>query len=80
MANDEHEVISFEKIDPSLLFFHEGDGQLFSIITNKKQSDKEYKDLLAIKNSQSFDEKSKINELPDYKDEKKFTKGAFTKN
>ena len=77
LANDEHEVISFEKIDPSLLFFHEGDGQLFSIITNKKQSDKEYKDLLAIKNSQSFDEKSKINELPDYKDEKKFTKEKF---
>ena len=76
LANDQHEVISFDKIDPSLLFFHEGDGQLFSIITNKNKSDQEYKDLLAIKNSQSFDEKNMITELPDYKDEK-FTKEKF---
>ena len=36
LANAQHEVISFDKIDPSLLFFHEGDGESFSIITNKK--------------------------------------------
>ena len=35
LANNKHEVVSFDKIDPSLVFFHEGDGQLFSIITNK---------------------------------------------
>ena len=67
LANDKHEVISFDQIDPSLLFFHEGEGELFSIITNKNKSDQEYKDLLAIKNSQAFTEKDKISEFPDYK-------------
>ena len=67
LANDQHEVISFDQIDPSLLFFHEGEGQLFSIITNKDKSDQEYKDLLAIKNSQAFTKKDLINEFPDYK-------------
>ena len=37
LANDRHTVISFDQIDPSLLFFHEGDGESFSIITNKKK-------------------------------------------
>jgi hypothetical protein len=33
MAEDEHFIISFDKIDPSLLFFHEGNGEQFSFIT-----------------------------------------------
>jgi hypothetical protein len=52
LANDRHTVISFDQIDPSLLFFHEGDGESFSIITNKKPKDKEYINLLNLKNSQ----------------------------
>ena len=55
-------------MDFSLIFFHEGSSPLFSIITNKKKSDKEYKDLLLIMNSQSVNEKDNINELPNYKE------------
>ena len=65
--NINQEIISFEKIDPSLLFFHEGEGQLFSIITNKSKTDKEYIDLLALENSQARTKKDLIKELPNYK-------------
>jgi hypothetical protein len=41
LANADHEVVSFDKIDPSLIFFHEGESQLFSIITNKPSNDPE---------------------------------------
>ena len=74
LANDNHNIISFDKINPSLLFFHEGDGEQFSIITNKKRSDKEYKDLLELKNSQCRNEKDKLNSLPNHKS---FTKIQF---
>ena len=39
LANNKHDVISFDKIDPSLLFFHEGSGEGFSIITNLDKDD-----------------------------------------
>ena len=67
LANNEHKVISFDNINFSLIFFHEGSSPLFSIITNKNKSDNEYKDLLLIKNSQSLNDKDKIKELPNYK-------------
>ena len=71
LAIDVKDVISFDKIDPSLLFFHEKDSQLFSIITNKQKTDKEYIDLLRLKNSQ-FDVGQKgYTELPNYKNYKK---------
>ena len=76
LANYEHEVISFDKIDPSLLFFHEGEGESFSIITNKNPNDKEYIDLLNLKNSQALRERDKIKFLPKYND-KKFEKRDF---
>ena len=72
--NEKKDIISFDKIDPSLLFFHEGEGQLFSIITNKNKSDKEYKDLLDLQNSQAITKKDIIPELPNYK---KFTQKQF---
>ena len=66
LANYSHEVISYEKIDPSLLFFHEGAGESFSIITNKKPDDREYKSLLELKNSQAFSKKEMLKSLPKY--------------
>ena len=76
LADNQHEVISFKKIDPSLLFFHEGDNdQSFTIITNKKKEDQEYKDLLSLRNSQNMNRK-KLEELPDYG---KFTQIDFLK-
>jgi len=74
LANDKHEVVSFGKIDPSLVFFHEGEGQLFSIITNKKKDDPEYINLLSLKNSQCEKGKEIFKELPDYR---KFTQIQF---
>ena len=59
--------ISFDIIEPSLLFFHEGDGQLFSIITNKNKFVQEYNDLLSIKNSQTYTQNEIKHELPNYK-------------
>ena len=76
LANNQHEVLSFEKIDPSLLFFHEGAGESFSIITNKKPSDKEYINLLNLKNSQAFNRKDQLKYLPKYND-KNFKKKDF---
>ena len=67
LANNKHEEISFEKIDPSLIFFHEGTGQNFSIITIKSKSDKEYIDLLALRNSQEKNSSTFAKELPNYK-------------
>ena len=61
------EVISFDSIKDSLLFFHEGVGQSFSIITNKDKNDEEYINLLNIKNSQVIYKKDLLKELPDYK-------------
>ena len=65
LANTEHEVVSFDKIDPSLIFFHEGESQLFSIITNKPPKDPEYKSLLGFKKLQA-QQQDFIPSLPDY--------------
>ena len=66
LAKDVKDVISFDKIDPSLLFFHEKTSQLFSIITNKSKEDQEYKNLLSLKNSQFEKGKELFKELPNY--------------
>ena len=66
LANYSHEVISYEKIDPSLLFFHEGEGESFSIITNKKPNEQEYQSLLALKNSQAYSKNDMLKNLPKY--------------
>ena len=66
LAREEHDVISFKDIDPSLVFFHEKAEISFSIITNKNKNDQEYKNLLSIRNSQARNKKDLV-ELPNYK-------------
>ena len=48
----QEETITFNKIKPSLIFFHEGEGQGFSIISTCQKNEKEYLDLLDLRNSQ----------------------------
>ena len=43
------EIISCDKIDPSLVFFHEGEGQEFSIITKDDPNMEEYNKLLQLR-------------------------------
>ena len=52
LADSKHEIVSFKSINPFLLFFHEGDGQGFSFITNKLEHDEEYDKLINLKNYQ----------------------------
>ena len=49
--SNKDEIISFEKINPSLVFFNE-DIQTFSIITTSKPGENEYNQLLKLYNSQ----------------------------
>ena len=70
LAKKIEDVISFDKIDPSLVFFHEKEGQSFSIITNKPKTSNEYKLLLWLKNSQNYLAQQRIKELPDYRNSK----------
>ena len=65
LAKDKKEIFSFEKINPSLVFFNK-DGQSLSIITNCHQSNKEYQDLKALWNSQNYGNSAE-RELIDYK-------------
>jgi len=81
MAENEHYIVSFDKIDPSLLFFHEGNGEQFSFITNKVKGDEEYENITKLKNFQDEDNiilikgenenvvNKKVNKyvIPDYK-------------
>ena len=49
-----HDSISYDRMDLALVLFHGGDNSnYFSIITNKKPEDKDYIDLLNLKNFQS---------------------------
>ena len=47
--SDQQEIISFDKIKPSLIFFHEGEGQDFTIISTCKRDEPEYDDLLELR-------------------------------
>jgi len=71
LANDNHFIISFDKIKHSLFFFHEGNKESFTIITNKTPEDLEYQTFIQLLNSQKTG-KEKIT-LPDFKDEKNNT-------
>ena len=64
LSKEIHQIV--DKNDLSLFFFHEGDGQSFSIITNKSSKDKEYIDLLSLKNIAVFSKKDMIDKLPNY--------------
>ena len=73
LAAPNQKTISFKDIDPSLIFFHEGDNdESFSIITNKKKEEKEYKDLLSLINSQ-FERNDTKNMKKALKNYKSFT-------
>ena len=74
LSNTIHKVVSFDEINPFLLFFHEGNGELFSIITNGNTSPEEYKNLLQLINSQAIKKEEQLSQLPDYKnyDQKHF--------
>ena len=60
------EIISFEKINPSLVFFNE-DIQTFSIITTSNPGEPEYNQLLKLYNSQMNVQKNDIKQLIDYR-------------
>ena len=72
LAKEVTDVISYDKINPSLVFFHEKSSPLFSIITNKTKKDAEYKEMLQLINIQSIG--NLVTELPDYK---KFNQSEF---
>ena len=65
LAKDKKEIFSFEKINPSLVFFNK-DGQSLSIITNASKTDNEYIDLMSLWNSQNYGNQNK-RELINYK-------------
>jgi len=67
LSNTNHSMLSYNDIDPSLLFFHEGNSQLFSIITNKNKNDAEYIELYKLKNYQVLNINENRADLPDYK-------------
>ena len=48
LSSQDKEMISFSKIDPSLIFFHENEGQEFSIISACGPKDEEYTNLLKL--------------------------------
>ena len=68
LVNNEHYIISFDKIKSPLVFFHEGNEQMFSIITNKKSKDEEYEKFLDLKNCQITEKEKIITKLPNYKE------------
>jgi ABC-type oligopeptide transport system ATPase subunit len=68
LANERQEIFSFDKIEPSLVFFN-CDGQSISIISNNNKNDKEYKNLQDLWNSQNCNSSQK-NDLIDYKNMK----------
>ena len=45
------DIISCNKIDPALVFFHEGEGQDFTIITKENPNRNEYSQLLQLRSN-----------------------------
>ena len=71
LAKYKENEISFDKIDSTLIFFPEGDGFMFKIITNEPKTEEEklrYNKFVDLFNSQNrgFNSK-KLIRLPDYK-------------
>ena len=66
LSNEQHFIISYDKIDTSLIFFHEGEQQSFSVITNKNPDDEEYKNFLLLYQCQKTRNED-ITKLNDYK-------------
>ena len=78
LANDKHRMMTFKEIKSSIVFFHEGVNESFSIITNKNPNDQEYINFLALKNSQVVKKEDILKSLPKY-DDKAFKKEKFLK-
>ena len=78
LANDKHRMMTFKEIKSSIVFFHEGVNESFSIITNKNPNDPEYINFLALKNIQVYRKEDILTSLPKY-DDKKFEKKNFLK-
>ena len=60
LSKEDHSRISFDRINHPLLFFNEGVGQGFTIITNKSPEDKEYIKYLELKKVNAKKEELKI--------------------
>ena len=80
LSKEVNDIVSFEKLDPSLFIFHE-DSQSYSIITNKSEKDKEYLELMHLQNYWILNEEKYLS-LPNYKSYKqidflKEIKGIF---
>ena len=67
LANNIEDDISFDKKDPSLVFFHEWQGTLFSIKTNKSKNDNEYKAFLNLIKAQTYGQSPELPNYPKYK-------------
>ena len=67
LDSDNHCKISYDTMKSSLILFHEGNKQSFSIITNKKQMDKEFFLLLELNSCQRKGNEKYNNHLIDYK-------------
>ena len=76
LAEKKSGVFSFEKIDSSLLFFHQGNNDGFSILTNKDNKDKEYQNLLKLLNYYRK-EKKKLPKLPSLPNYNHYTQKQF---
>ena len=68
LANDKHHIMSFKDIDSTLVFFHEGVNESFSIITNKQPNDQEYINFLQLKNCQVYRKEEKLKSLTNFND------------
>ena len=75
------DIISCDKIDPALVFFHEGEGQEFTIITKENPNKDEYNNLLQLRKTfvdlqnqtyLAFNQPDKVEELP--KELKRYSK------
>ena len=62
-----HNIISYDEIKSTLIFFAEKTGFFFDIITNIPKNSDEYKMYKLIWNSQDYSIKNKLQEITDYK-------------
>ena len=68
LSNNNHSIVSFNNIAPFLLFFHEGNSQLFSVITNTSSNDIKFKELFKLKNYQDYQSYTHLQFLHELKD------------
>ena len=88
LSVQDKDMISFSKIEPSLIFFHEHEGQEYSIISTCEPNDKEYHNLLKLERfpaliKKEFNKNNEIDEdieIPEQlNDYRNFTHDMFLK-